>query len=502
MRLTARTLRNQRTGRKLTGTSRARTPVDTCIEGCLRTGDDVASADFDDGRTDVPGGVAGPVERVLVVGAGIAGLTVANALTQAGVECVVLEARDRIGGRLHTVDVGGCPVELGGSWIHTPDGNPMSAFARLAGVSCTSADPLPEMAAFDCGEGRRLSAAETAELLGLYLEGFPEAAGGLLAGLGPDASMAEAIEAFVAAAGREPGWARRARQMLYGVIEAESADLAARQSLGWMWNELEYGGSYFGDAPDGGYRRLVDAMASGVDVRLGRPVSEIALAQDGVRVATADGTVEEGSHVVVTVPLGVLKRGLPQFSPGLPPDRRAAIERLGFGRFEKVALRFTEPFWRDAGFPQLMVFPSEPGEWMVWMMGQDAFGGGPVLVFFVFHSAAGRLAGADADGWADWALGVLAAATGRPSPQPTAVAVSSWAAAPWTLGAYTHIPPGASPADADLLGEPVGGRLLFAGEHTQSARLAYADGALTSGIREAKRLLGRRAVRITANHAH
>ena len=77
------------------------------------------------------------------------------------------------------------------------------------------------------------------------------------------------------------------------------------------------------------------------------------------------------------------------------------------------------------------------------------------------------------------------------------MAVSSWAADPWTEGAYTHIPPGASPADADLLGEPVGGRLLFAGEHTQSARLAYADGALTSGVREAKRLLGTPAVRIS-----
>jgi polyamine oxidase len=463
----------------------------------------VAAADFDDGGTDVPGGVAGPVERVLVVGAGISGLTVANALTQAGVECVVLEARDRIGGRLHTVDVGGCPVDLGGSWIQMPDGNPLTAFARLAGVPCRSADPLPEMAGFDCGEGRRLSAAETSELLGQYVEGFPEAAAELLAGLGPDASMAEAIEAFVAAAGRPPGWARRVRQMLYAGIEAESADLAGRQSLRWMWNEQEYGGSYFGDAPDGGYRRLADAMASGVDVRLGRPVSEIALSPDEVQVATADGRAEEGSHVVVTVPLGVLKRGQPRFSPVLPPDRLAAIERLGFGRFEKVALRFSEPFWRAAGFPQLMVFPGEPGEWMVWAMGLDAFGGGPVLVFLVFHSAAERLAGAGAGahGWTDWALGMLAAATGRPCPQPTAVAVSSWAADPWTGGAYTHIPPGAGPADVDLLGEPVGGRLLFAGEHTQSARLAYADGALTSGIREAKRLLGTPAVRIAANHA-
>jgi len=58
----------------------------------------LAAEDFDDGRTDVPGGVAGAVERVLVVGAGIAGLAVANALTHAGVECVVLEGRDRAGG--------------------------------------------------------------------------------------------------------------------------------------------------------------------------------------------------------------------------------------------------------------------------------------------------------------------------------------------------------------------------------------------------------------------
>jgi polyamine oxidase len=461
----------------------------------------MATGDFDDGGTEVPGQVAGTVERVLVIGAGIAGLTVANALTHAGIECVVLEARDRTGGRLHTVDLGGWPVDLGGSWIHTPDGNPMSALARLAGVSCGSADLVPEMAGFDSGERRRLSAAETADLLGLYLEGLPAAAEGLLTRLGPGASMADAIESFVAAAGQAPGPARRARQMLYAGIEAESGDLARRQSLRWMWNELEYGGSYFGDTPEGGYRHLVDAMATGVDVRLGWPASEIAASPDEVRVATVDGRAEEGSHVVVTVPLGVLKRGLPRFSPALPPDRLAAIGRLGFGRFEKVALRFAEPFWRDVGLPHLMVFPQDPGQWMVWAMGLDAFGGGPVMVFFVFHSAAKRLAGAGADVWVRWALGMLAEAAGRPCPEPAAAVVTSWADDPWTRGAYTHVPPGARPGDADLLGEPVGGRLLFAGEHTQSARLSYADGALTSGIREAKRLLGTSTVRITANPA-
>ena len=290
--------------------------------------------------------------------------------------------------------------------------------------------------------------------------------------------------------------------MLYAVIEAESADLAERQSLRWMWNELEYDGNYFGDVPDGGYRRLVDAMATGVDLRLGVEVTEVAISAGGVRVRGADGSSEEGSHVVVTVPLGVLKRGAPRFSPALPPDRLAAIGRLGFGRFEKVALRFDEPFWRAAGFPHLMVFPRDPGEWMVWVMGLDAFGAGPVLVFFVFHSAAGRLLGAGRDGAGRTVrrrpLGPRPAGRGDrpPVPEPTAVAVTSWGTDPYAGGAYTHIPPGASPADADLLGEPVGGRLLFAGEHTQSARLAYADGALTSGIREAKRLLGQPSVHL------
>jgi polyamine oxidase len=442
------------------------------------------------GRADVPGGVAGPVERVLVVGAGIAGLTVASALTHAGVTCAVLEARDRIGGRLHTADLGGSPVDLGGSWIHMPIGNPMTAFAQQAGVSCRSANPLAELAGFDCGEGRRLSAAEVTASLALQYEAFPKAVGELRGELGPAASAADGIEAFVARAGLAPGAARRARQALHAIIEAESADLAANQSLRWMWSETEYDGDYFGDVPDGGYMRLAEAMAAGVDLRLGVAVAEVAQSASGVRVRSTDGTSEEGSHVVVTVPLGVLKRGAPRFDPVLPPDRRAAIGRLGFGRYEKVALRFDEPFWRAAGVPHVLIFPRAAEDPAIWVLGLDAFGAGPVLVFQVFHSLTRHVLDATPADAARWALGMLAEVISAPCPAPTAIAVTSWADDPYSGGAYTHIPPGASPADADLLGEPVGGRLLFAGEHTQSARMAYADGAMSSGIREARRLLG------------
>jgi monoamine oxidase len=372
----------------------------------------------------------------------------------------------------------------------------MRAFADQAGVRCRSANPLPELAGFDCGEGRRLSAAEVEANIRLQLEDFPQARGRLLAGLGPDASAADGIEAFVAGAGLAPGPARRARQGMHALVEGESADLAERQSLRWMWNEMEYEGHYFGDVPVGGYRRLVEAMAAGVDLRLGVDVAEIACSAGGVLVRSVDGTSEDGSHVVVTVPLGVLKRGAPRFRPALPPDRLAAIERLGFGRYEKVALRFDEPFWRAAGLPHAMIFPRDSSAPAVWAIGLDAFGAGPVLVFQVFHSAARHVLGAAPGDAAQWVLDMLAEAIGRSCPAPTAVAVTSWATDRYSGGAYTHIPPGANPADADLLGEPVGGRLLFAGEHTQSARLAYADGAMTSGIREARRLLGQPGIHL------
>ena len=436
----------------------------------------------------------GPVERVVVVGAGIAGLTVANALSRDGVECVVLEARERIGGRLHTIDLAGSPVDMGGSWIHHPIGNPLRAFARQAGVPCRIGNPTSQLAGFDCYERRRLSPAEVKASLTMQFATFPKALDRLGVTLGPDASVADGIEAFVAAADLTAAQTRRARQALRALVEAEIADLSERQSLRWMWNEIEYGGDFFGDLPAGGYRSLVQAMATGVPVRLGTEVAEVVLSASGVRVLTADGAVEEGSHVVVTVPLGVLKGGALRFSPPLPPERIAAIERLGFGRFEKVALRFEQPFWRAAGIPHLLVFPRDPSDSAVWMVGQDAFGAGPTLVCLVCHSVAGRAIDVPPHEAAEWVLGMLAEAMGASCPAPVAVAVSSWANDPYSGGAYTHIPPAAGPADIDSLGQPIGGRLLFAGEHTQSARVTYADGAMTSGIREAKRLLRRPCV--------
>jgi NADPH-dependent 2,4-dienoyl-CoA reductase/sulfur reductase-like enzyme len=112
------------------------------------TEDEMTAALFDDGSPEIREGVIRPVERVVIVGAGIAGLSVANALANAGVECLVLEARDRIGGRLHTIDLAGHRVDLGASWIHMPLGNPLTAFADHAGIGRRSGDPPCAAGAF------------------------------------------------------------------------------------------------------------------------------------------------------------------------------------------------------------------------------------------------------------------------------------------------------------------------------------------------------------------
>ena len=118
------------------------------------------------------------------------------------------------------------------------------------------------------------------------------------------------------------------------------------------------------------------------------------LTDGGVTVTSASGETESGSHVVVTVPLGALKNDLPSFAPPLPPERADAIHRLGFGRYEKVALAFDEPFWRDAGWSHLVLFPPDPAEPASWVFDFDAFGAGPILVCHTFHSAAGHVLGA------------------------------------------------------------------------------------------------------------
>ena len=432
--------------------------------------------------------IAGPVDRVVVVGAGIAGLAAACRLRRAGIACVVVEARDRIGGRLHTVELVGTPVDLGGSWIHHPIGNPLTALCDEHGVARDAGDPLPSISAYDQAERRRLDHVETETYTRAESEAFWDSVEELSERLAPEATGLDAIESYVADRGLTGADARRVRQELRAEVEADAADRADNYSLRWISSSQEFEGDLFGDLPRGGYRSVVDAVAAGVDVRCNAEVVSVEVDADGIRVTCADGSIEAGSHVLVTVPLGVLKRGRPRLDPPLPAPMQEAIETLGFGRYEKIALRFDSAFWRDDDLSHLIVFPRNDDEPAMWVFDLDAFDAGPVLCAHLFHTLTPyALDRRDAQA-VEWLTGVLSEVFGRPVPDPVASVVTSWANDPFAGGAYTHCPPGTDPSMLDLLGEPVHGRLLLAGEHTQSARVGYADGAYASGIRAAKML--------------
>ena len=297
-------------------------------------------ASFDDGSPEIPGGIVGRVERVLVIGAGIAGLTVANALAHAAVDCVVLEARRRIGGRLYTADLGGSGVDLGGSWIHHPEGNPLRRFARQVGIECRAGNPLPSLAAFDCATGRWLSPADIEESLIGVQNGYNESLAGLRTRLGPAASAAEGIEAYLATTGLTGDALRRARQAL----RAECRSGCGRRRRGPVADVAVDAG--------GVRRRLLRGPARGwLCLRGGRDGGGARCAPGvagrtrgvwpaaGSRSRRRPGRPRPARTLVVTVPLGVLKNDLPAFAPPLPPERAEVVRRLGFGRYEKVALQ-------------------------------------------------------------------------------------------------------------------------------------------------------------------
>ena len=464
---------------------------------------------YDDGSDDIPGGIEGDPERVIVIGGGWAGLTVANALRNAGAECVVLEGRDRIGGRAHTVDLGGVPTDLGCSWIHDPYGNPMTRYADQAGVGRRNADVFGDGLTYRMWDGwlrRELRPDEESFALGRAVQFL-----GLdnkLADeeLGEGASVYDGAQLFLDRYGVH-GDARR--QAEYAIrLFADLAETVSWRELSLHQSatrDLEYTGTGLGDWPIGGYVRLIDAMAGTTDVRLGHAVTSIERRRNGVVVSAVAGhgnrrrrVTLRGSHVVVTVPLGVLKAGAVAFDPGLPADKLAAIDRTGFGTIEKVALRFDDAFWADPTHTHILHLSGHDDFELPLWVDVHQISGDPCLMVFTGGPAARRLGALDQRGALDVTLQRLTEVLGRPVPAPLDWTVTSWQHDPFTRGSYTSILTRGTADDLDVLAAPVHGRVLFAGEATDHNRYAHADGAMRSGIREAKRLLRRSSVALSA----
>lgn len=459
---------------------------------------------YDDGTDAIPGGVRGEPERVIVVGAGFAGLTAANALRNAGVDVVVLEGRRRIGGRAETRTVGGHPIDLGCSWIHDPVGNPLTRFAEQAGVGRTPADielDLPTIRFFNAVTGTEEPLPVVTVAFG-HAVSFGEQLSDYEARLGPAASIRDAARAYLDDNGLEGNMRFLAGFAIRLFAEQEENMYWNRISLSYAANyEVPYDGVGQGDFPVGGYSRLIAAMAAGVPVRLGWDVRRIRHDRRGVEVGVRlrDGSRRRvrGSHVLVTVPLGVLKGGGIRFAPRLPAAKRAAVRHLGYGHFEKVALAFEEPFW-EAGGKTHIVRAANPYGWPI-TVDLQRISGFPALVALYAGRPARNLQTAPARRKIGFALAAIQEALGgAPIPVPLAAVATAWRRNRFSRGSYSTVLPGRPLDDFDRLAEPVSGRVLFAGEATTGLRNGYSDGAMTTGIREAKRLLRAPDVQLSA----
>lgn len=464
-----------------------------------------ATQEYDDGNAEIPGGLRGEPGRVIIVGSGWAGLTAANALRNAGVECVVLEGRRRLGGRARTVDVGGSPVDLGCSWIHEPIGNPMTRFAQQAGIGTTSADIEADAALirfFDGYTGTNLLLPEVVEAYS-HVVRFDEDASDISAQLGPGASARDGAQFYLEREGLTGDRRRRAEFLLRLVLQQTDAIDWRKLSLDYIANyDPVYTGVGQGNFPQGGYIGLIEAMAGSSDVRLGQRVRRIERDGSGVRVLAHDRDsgrrrAFRGSHVLVTLPLGVLQAGDVEFSPGLPQRTRRAIRAPWAGHFEKVALTFEEPFWEDDLKTHILhISERVPLEFPLFLDLQR-ISGVPTLVGLCsahFARDTYRLP----ERRIEMVIAVLEKVLGHQIPAPQATALTRWRRDPFTRGSYTSIPVGATLDVCDELALPVGGRVLFAGEASSRARIGYADGALSTGVREAKRLLGAPSVQLSA----
>jgi monoamine oxidase len=406
---------------------------------------------------------------VIIVGAGVSGLAAAKSLVSDKRRAVVLEANNRLGGRILTDRSSGVALDLGASWVHGARRNPITSLLEKEGAILHKTN-WKSFALYYRGE-------EVEEDLGSgeFFRWAERAKKGATA----DISLAAALERYLA----EKNFSRERellmRHLISTDIETEFGASIRDLSLKWLNEDEEFKG---GDAfVASGYDALTNALAQGADVRLNTPVESIAETGGGVVVAAGQNEFS-GRYVLVTVPLGVLQKGAIKFSPTLSRAKTKALQGLGMGNLHKTFLEFDHGFWGDA---QAFGVAREETAWREFINLRKETGR-PILLALHAGEAATRLQGMSGDAIAQEAFSVLHMAF-RSAVPPIRVTTTGWENDPYSLGSYSFVPVNGSLDFYDELAEPHG-RFFFAGEHTSSSYPSTVHGAYLSGLRAAEQL--------------
>ncbi|GAA3990798.1 hypothetical protein GCM10022247_07010 [Allokutzneria multivorans] len=423
----------------------------------------------------------------------MAGLTAARTLSQLGHPVTVLEARERVGGRIWTDEDG---VDLGAHWIHGTDGNPLTELVEDLGIpysyvggdsAYTGGFDSLDLFGADNRAANHRTKSRTLELADDVLHELEQRAAIARKEQRPDISLGEALRQILADRQLSTEDEQAVRYHLNVILREDVGEDADKLSLKfWEDGYLVYG---YGDSTlHQGYQSVVDAIAEGLDVRLGHVVTRIDSTAGTVRVTTDHGEFE-ADKVLVTLPLGVLKAGAVRFEPELPGTKRSAIARLGFGTLNKIALHYEEPFWpKDQYVFGYLCRDTDRYPTVVISMWKSH--GKPILVMLL-----GASLGREAESWSEqevcaYATTVVQDVFGADAPAPNHVSRTAWSTDPFALGSYTCIGVDASSKDIATLAEPLGDKVFFAGEGTNHYHWGCVHSAYESGLREAARISG------------
>jgi len=416
--------------------------------------------------------------RVLVIGAGMSGVKAANQLTKQGFNVTVLEGRDRVGGRTWSDDSLGTPLDLGASWIHGIEDNPIYNLAKELGVPLHQWD-YENQVTYDAN-GKEYSKIDE------YLEKnendmYHWAAKALFNN--SHATVQDAIDVGVKSGDLSEFSPREVNFLVNLELEQDIAADSRAISLSGLWRLEGF------DGPDvifpKGYDELVKALAEDLDIRLNTWVSKINYTNKQVEVETTQG-VFEADYVIVTVPLGVLKKGKIEFEPSLPLSKQEAINGLDMGVLNKVYLAFDDVFWDNDVTNMAQVSP-EKGHWSYWINLAPATGI-PILTAFNVADFGKEIETFTDDEIIEFAMIELRRLYGTTIPQPRGHLITRWNSDPFSYGSYSYVPKGVSSSMRNVLAEPVLGRVFFAGEATHSEFPSTVHGAYLSGEREANRI--------------
>ena len=394
-------------------------------------------------------------KEVVVVGAGIAGLAAAYELSAAGKDVLVLEARDRIGGRIHTIDLAGAIVDLGASWLHGPRGNPITGFLTKESLKW-----CPD-AAWGHGfgvalDGEWVSQHEASSFATSLYDWRPEE---VIAAIGSDADkFSDAVNWYIEDRGLERRTADVVREGLNQFLgSGVTGDEPEGISLHGLAAYMEHDGGNV--VLEGGYRVLVKRLAHDLDIQVRNPVKAIEYDKAGVTVRT-EGADISADLAILAVPLGVLKASTIELDPALPKRQSDAIERLAMKSLEKAVLRFDKPLFSNGmrAFVTLGIDQSFNA-----FVDMTRHAGSPTVMAFSNPATVSRTLLGDA--LTETAVNVLRCYFDD-VPEPVASVSTDWAGDPYSYGAYSFIPTDASAEDMDALAAPISPSLVLAGEHT------------------------------------